>query len=471
MSKRFFKISFQFFFRVPSGLFLELFECLSPCSTNPVLRVESLVTSQQDRRMSREVPSDNNCFQIGVIAIVLWSIIFPFSISCYHYAVNRYTKRIFLALIALSLLEMPWALQLTIHRRYVGQFSYSLHLVSSVFFFFTFCTFCFAINDVLRSGEFGLLYIGTMKRKRIRLAMIAVSLLTIVVIMIAIIVLFMSDNLQDYFGKRIYKAFVLFETLEMMALGIFITAFITKLRSKITVDQTFSLTQSSSEASRSKRHNRKMIAVTNKLSIMLFIFMVLFSIHFVRVVWWFSPTNPRYSVDVLAPNSLSQFDFWWWLVCSLLPRAMPPLVFICTMGWPSKYLFHNLIPDQTLSSSRRQRQRQDSYCSSRDSAFSRPRQGSETSSVDDDDNIEGGGRNSLSLQFMKSHALSRSKDLSVDSDDAHHASSLFGGDNIRLSLNEDLLPHQHYSDNNDEVVAMTPISVENNNSYLPPDQP
>ena len=398
--------------------------------------------------MPREVPTDGECFRIGLISLCSWVVVFPLSLSCYKYSTNRYTKRIFLALALLCILEIPWATQLAVNRRYTGQITYSIHLLSSITYFFAFCTFCFAINDVLRSGEFGGLYVGTIKRRRVRIAMICVNIMTLIVIFGAICVLLSSDDLEDFLSKPIYKAFVLFNTLEMMVLGLFIGAFVTSLRGKVSpIKNPLNLTKNrstSAELARTKSHNKKMIAVTNKLSLMLLIFVILFSLNVLRVAWWLSPSNPRYSVDVLAPQSLDHIDFWWWLIFSLFPRILPPYVFILSMGWPSRYFFQTLIPDEQINSNQSSSTLYDDN--------SRPRQGSEDSDVDGDD--------AMNIQII--HGKSRSKDFSVDSDDAGHFSNLM---NNRISfLNEELLDEREQ----DLTIYDVENSMHAKSSYIPP---
>eukprot|EP00603_Paraphysomonas_imperforata_P005075 CAMPEP_0114419666 /NCGR_PEP_ID=MMETSP0103-20121206/4153_1 /TAXON_ID=37642 ORGANISM="Paraphysomonas imperforata, Strain PA2" /NCGR_SAMPLE_ID=MMETSP0103 /ASSEMBLY_ACC=CAM_ASM_000201 /LENGTH=217 /DNA_ID=CAMNT_0001588109 /DNA_START=637 /DNA_END=1290 /DNA_ORIENTATION=+ len=179
-----------------------------------------------------------------------------------------------------------------------------------------------------------------------------------------------------------------------------------------------------------------MYAVAGKLSFMLVIFMLCFTLKLIRVSWWFSPTNPRYTVDILAPQSLKEFDLWWWLVMSLVARLVPCFVFILLLGWPSKFFFQVLIPDKLIDNRER--------ATSSDSG--RPRQTS-----DSIDGTSDASSVNFQLSFSYSRDKSASREYSVDSDTGQHlARGLYGTDSeshTRMSIDDDLLKELYvYSD-------------------------
>jgi uncharacterized membrane protein YgcG len=379
--------------------------------------------------MSRELPQSYDCFRIGLVSTILFSVTLPLAVSCFYRAVNRYTKKIFLSIVVLTILELPWSLQLVINRRYSGQYVYSLHILACVFYIIIFCVFCFSINDVLRDFEFGSMYVGTIKRKRIRIIMVIGNAITLIVVIAAISILLSADNLNDYFSKHIYKATVLFDAVEVMVLGLCITAFVTKLRGKLTFENQICRSETPSEVLRRKKLNLTLTAVTSKLTWMLVIFMVAFLLKLIQACWWFSPHNNRYAVDVLAPQSMKEYDFWWWLILSLLPRAVPPVVFIIFMGWPSRYLFRNLIPDASVKIRTR---------TSTSDSSARPRQGTS-------DSFDGGGGIESNMSFeLSTNQISMYTGYSSESDGRHVTSGLRNDNSDRLSMNEDLLPSLHH---------------------------
>jgi hypothetical protein len=306
--------------------------------------------------------------------------------------------------------------------------------------------------------------VGTVKRKRVRLAMIAFNSITLVVILSSMVVIYVSSDLDDYFGKQIYKAFVLFDSIENVALGMCISVYILKLRSKLSVDNKINSTSHTLyEIERTKLHNRKMLEVTNKLSLMLFIFMLCFVVNLIRVCWWILPSNNRYEVDVLAPQSLAHFDFWWWLGMSLLPRVVPSFVFVSCMGWPSKHLFRTLIPDSVVAVAATT-----ATATGGGINPARPRQQSDPDPGYDEDGDEEEERRGKSLRLRALSSLSGStphssaRSLSVESDDdGAYYSNIFRNAH-RSSLNDDLLPHHHH---HHRVCADL---SRNDSSYSPP---
>jgi hypothetical protein len=292
------------------------------------------------------------CFIIGLISIISYLLIFLISLSCYHYAVNRYTRRIFLLLSLSVLFQLPWYANFLVTREPNGRIIYSFHMAASIFYFGSFSFVCFAWGDVLRAKNFELFFEYNF-REKIRKVLILSNFLFIVLTLTMIGYCVTSKSLEQFFKSRQHYIFAGFDVIKNLLMGIFIAHFGQNLRLRLmnyyqgiigrntTSSHSAAAVSAATTAGSESRGNitrlaentANLIRVNQKLVILVSISIFSFLLKALALIMWKRYTSPS---EYEPPEPMEHRWVFWWIVFEIFPVALPAIAFCFTMGWPSK---------------------------------------------------------------------------------------------------------------------------------------
>jgi hypothetical protein len=337
-----------------------------------------LVGRKKQEEMSVEIAS-RACFIIGLIGFFTYSLIFFLSFSCYLYAINRYTRRIFLLLSFSVLFQLPWYSNFILYREDTGKVIYSLHMIASIFYFGSYSFVCFAWGDVLRAKNFELFFEYKF-RERIRFILILANILFICLTFIMVYYCLTSASLRSFFQSKPHYIFAGFDVIKNLIMGIFIAHFGHNLRARLmnyyknilvkrnqtttTMTHHSQSTSSGGESAstlevNTRRHQNmtriaentaNLIRVNQKLVVLVCISIFAFLLKALALIMWRRYTSPS---EYEPPAPLEHRWVFWWVVFEIFPVALPAIGFIFTMGWPSKMLSSQVISfPENLSTTR-----------------------------------------------------------------------------------------------------------------------
>jgi hypothetical protein len=297
------------------------------------------------------------CFIIGLIGFFTYALIFFTSLSCYFYAINRYTRRIFLLLSLSVLFQIPWYGNFILYREDSGKVIYSIHMMASIFYFGSYSFVCFAWGDVLRAKNFELFFEYKF-RERIRYVLILSNILFICLTLVMVYYCLTSSTLNNFFHSQPHYIFAGFDVIKNILMGIFIAHFGHSLRSRLMNyyqnilkkrQEPHTTTSSEVESvgsleanirrdqnmTRLAENTANLIRVNQKLVVLMSISIFAFLLKALALFMWKRYTSPS---EYEPPEPIEHRWIFWWIVFEIFPVALPALGFIFTMGWPAKIL-------------------------------------------------------------------------------------------------------------------------------------
>lgn len=100
-------------------------------------------------------PSADEYLATGLLGIFIYSLIAYLSASSISFGIrSKSTKRFFLCMIFLAILELPRFVVMCIQRSYTSRVAYSFHLLAGIFFFVAFSIVCRQWSGLLQLGSY-----------------------------------------------------------------------------------------------------------------------------------------------------------------------------------------------------------------------------------------------------------------------------------------------------------------------------
>jgi hypothetical protein len=285
---------------------------------------------------------------IGVIGVILYMSMFLLTISCWHYAINRYTRRIFLLLSLFCILELPLYFHLMIFSNFGGKEIYAVNMMSSICYFGTFSVVCFAWGDVLRAKNLEVLF-EARRRQHMRFALVVMNIGFMVVVALVIAKCLASRNLQSFLESDAYLMFVAIDTFKNIILGIFIALFGNNLRSRLQNYCGDGAARGGIVGIAISQNSDHLMRVSYKLLVLVTVSIFSFSVKVVAIFVYRATSAEN---DYEPPKNISDFQVLWWIIFEFIPVAVPAFTISFTMGWPSKLIGGQGLsfPDSNISS-------------------------------------------------------------------------------------------------------------------------
>ena len=286
-------------------------------------------------------------FVVGLLGIFLYTSIFGLAASCYHHAINRYTRRIFLLLSLFCLLELPMYYHLAIEKRFGGVTVYAINMFSSVCYFGMFSFVCFAWGDVLRAKNLEILF-EAQRRQQMRNALAILNVMFGAFVCVMAVMCVSRRRLDVFLNSDANLLFVTVDAFKNILIGIFILQFGNSLRARLQNYCGAGAARGGIIRIAISENNTHLMRVCQKLLILVWICVLSFLLKVIAIFVYRSTSAPS---EYSPPENLKNMEVMWWIIFEFIPVAVPALSFIFTMGWPSRILDKQNItfPDHTTS--------------------------------------------------------------------------------------------------------------------------
>jgi hypothetical protein len=307
---------------------------------------------------------------IGITGCISFALAALLGLYCAFYAINKYTKRIFIFITLSMLCELPRYGEFLRTHRYTGISTYCIHLLGNLFYFAALSSLCFAWGDALRAKNLEELF-EMKRRSRMRLIIIIANIIFFLHTIAVIYRCSTSTSLSNFFSLLIFTTYTITDTIKNLIMGIFITRFGYNLYQKVNNYSTFYSRATSAlsppDQTLAKADlTRHLLTAAEKLKYLVLILNICFLIRGIALVLWLTSGDEATVTENETPESFPESGgagggggaaSLYWIFFETFPSVVPLVALAFTMGSPAK-IWGGVFIDTNKSQQHQQRERE-----------------------------------------------------------------------------------------------------------------
>ncbi len=281
--------------------------------------------------MHQYYPLSGEYIATGVIGILVYvGIVYLSAVSIFLGIKSKSTKRFFVSVILMGILELPRYLAMAIQGSYVSQAAYCFHILSGIFFFIAFSIVCRQWSGLLQLGSYFRVVYGVH-------GLIISNVVFAVIDVIAVILCATSSSLQAYFTSTGFEILTFIEGVRNCVYSVFLAYYGVKLVRRF---WHFSLLEQQAAAQKRGKVFFGMLRTANdsegnvftKVVLRLTSVLLLSTVCFAsRLCMLMAKMIALHTSSQLTSPDSALFGLVWFIFADFVPRALPTLAFIFLM--------------------------------------------------------------------------------------------------------------------------------------------